>query len=60
VSHKIRTTIQPDVELEVEDNEYRDLKAMGLVESEETPEQNEVPEEPSATRQVGVVAREGK
>lgn len=29
--HKIRTTMQPDVELEVEDTEYLDLKRQGLI-----------------------------
>lgn len=31
MSHKIRTTIQPDVELEVDDAELLDLQRLGLV-----------------------------
>lgn len=31
MSHKVRTTINPDVELEVDDAEYADLVGQGLV-----------------------------
>ena len=31
MTHKIRTTMQPTVDLEVEDAEYLDLKRQGLI-----------------------------
>ncbi|MDQ3760974.1 MAG: hypothetical protein M3460_04545 [Actinomycetota bacterium] len=31
MTHKVRTTMQPDVELEVDDAEYTDLKRQGVL-----------------------------
>ena len=39
MTHTVRTTIRPDQELEVDDSEYAQLKADGLlVEEDQTPE----------------------
>lgn len=34
--HKIRTTIEPDVVLEVDDREYVDLQRQGLIKTDES------------------------
>ena len=38
MTHAVRTTIRPDQELEVDDSEYAQLKADGLLVDEPAPE----------------------
>jgi hypothetical protein len=46
----ITTTIRPDVEIEVEDDEFRDLKAQGLIATGDDEEQAAKPQKKEATR----------
>jgi hypothetical protein len=60
MTHKVRTTMRPDQEIEVDDAEYLDLKRQGLLveetAEEEVPPATAAPAAPEAPPQPAAVA----